>query len=257
MTTTPFTEIDYLSEARGRVGEQFKNKPVFDAYIKLAVDSLAELQSVFKDLMQLRSIETATGEQLNLIGRLVGQDRTLVNYNVFPFFGFDGAASAETFGTLSDSTLGGVFRSKDQEEGSSSTVDDETYRFLIKARIIANSTNATPEDIISGLNFITGNANCTIIEQPNAHITLEIQNNLTDFQSYFIRGLSNQGGIVPVPIGVTVDYVMFDGEYFGFAEDDNAIGFAETIGGYGLDYGEGYGEFTIDPSTGGYFSILS
>ena len=102
MTTNAFTEIDYLPQGRGRVTQQFKDKPVFDAYLKLALDALNEIQNVYKDLMQLRSINTATGVQLDQIGNIVGQSRTLVNYNAFPYFGFDGAASAETFGTISD-----------------------------------------------------------------------------------------------------------------------------------------------------------
>ena len=95
MTTNAFTEIDYLAEGRGRVTEQFKNKPVFDAFLKLVMDYLNELQTVYKDLMQLRSINTATGAQLDLIGNIVGQPRTLVNYDAFPYFGFDGATAAK------------------------------------------------------------------------------------------------------------------------------------------------------------------
>lgn len=254
MTTNTFTDIDYLSQGRGRVTEQFKNKPVFDAYLKLALDALNDIQGVYKDLMQLRSIETATGSQLDLIGEIVGQERTLVNYNAFPYFGFDGATAAETFGTVSDSSVGGVFRSVDQEEGSSSSVDDETYRFLIKARIIANTTRATPEAIIAGLNFVTGNANTALVEQPNAHLTIEVQNNLTDFQAYFLQGLSDQGSIVPVPICVTVDYVFFEESYFGMYEDPTAQPLTGYSTGYGLAYGEAYGKSTIEG--GGYIAEL-
>jgi hypothetical protein len=238
------------------VTEQFKNKPVFDAYLKLAFDALNGVQAVYKDLMQLRSIETATGNQLDLIGEIIGQPRTLVNYNAFPYFGFDGATAAETFGTISDSTIGGVFRSVNQEEGSSSSVDDETYRFLIKCRIIANTTRATPEAIITGLNFITGNTNSGVVEQPNAHITIEIQNNLTDLQAYFLQGLSQIGSIIPVPIGVAVDYVFFEDEYFGFLEDPNAATLSTLVGGYGYIYGESYGEISADSNVGGYVSNL-
>ena len=254
MTTNAFTEIDYLAEGRGRVTEQFKNKPVFDAFLKLVMDYLNELQIVYKDLMQLRSINTATGAQLDLIGNIVGQPRTLVNYNAFPYFGFDGATGAEPFGTLSDSTVGGVFRSRLQEEGSSATVDDETYRFIIKARIIANSTRATPQAIIDGLNFITGNTTSRLVEQPNAHVTLEIQNTLTDFQRYFLTGLSSQGSIVPVPISVAVEYVFFEESYFGMYEDPTAQPLAGYSTGYGLAYGEAYGKSTIEG--GGYIAEL-
>lgn len=256
MTTNAFTEVDYLSQGRGRVTEQFKNKPVFDAYLKLIMDSLNELQGVYKDLMQLRSIDTAVGAQLDLIGDIVGQPRTLVNYDAFPYFGFDGATAAQTFGTTSDSTIGGLFRSVNQEEGAAAEVDDETYRFLIKARIIANTTRATPEAIISGINFVTGNANTTLVEQPFAHITLEVQNNLTDFQAYFLKGLSDQGSIIPIPIGVTVDYVFFEEEYFGFYEDPNALGLIDPITGYGHGYGTSYGELDESTLVGGYISDL-
>lgn len=235
MTTNAFTEIDYLPQGRGRVTQQFKDKPVFDAYLKLALDALNEIQNVYKDIMQLRSIDTATGVQLDQIGNIVGQSRTLVNYNAFPYFGFDGAASAETFGTISDSTVGGVFRSVNQSEGSSSSVGDETYRFLIKARIIANTTRATPEAIIAGLNFITSNTTTALVEQGNAHITVEVQNTLTDFQKYFLRGLSEQGSIIPIPISVTSTYVFFEEDYFGFNNDPNAlplIGLGDSGGGW-------------------------
>lgn len=254
MTINSFSEVDYLTETLGRVTEQFKGKPIYAAFINIVMQQILELQQAFKDLKQLRSIDTASGEQLDVIGRLVGQERTLVNYDVFPYFGFNGATGAETFGTVTDPAIGGVFKSYLQQEGSSATVDDETYRFLIKARIIANTTKATPEAVISGLNFITSNANCSVIEQPNAHITLEIQDNLTDFQKYFLQGLSNQGSIVPIPIGVAVDYVYFNENYFGFNEDSNANGFAKATGGYGFSYGSSYGSFTT--SGGGYLSQI-
>lgn len=249
-----FVEVDYLAEGRGRYTEQFKDKAVYDAYLKIVLDQLNVLQTSFKELMQLRSLETATGSQLDLIGKLVGQDRTLVNYNAFPYFGFDGAASAETFGTVSDPTIGGVFRSVQQQEGSAATVDDETYRFIIKARIIANTTRATPQAVIDGLNFITGNTTSGVVEQPNAHVTIEIQNTLTDFQRYFLTGLSQQGSIIPIPIGVAVEYVFFEEEYFGFAEDPNALGLAGYSEGYGLAYGAAYGKSTSDG--GGYIAEL-
>jgi hypothetical protein len=254
MPTNAFTEVDYLSEGRGRYTEQFKDKPVFDAYLRLAFNALNELQDTFKDLMQLRSIDTATGVQLDLIGKLIGQPRSLVNYTAFPFFGFDGSSGAETFGTLSDASLGGLFRSKDQEEGGAAVVDDTTYRFLIKARIAANTSTATPEAVISGLNFITDNSNTTIVEQPDAHLQIEVENTLTDLQAYFLTGLSNEGSIVPVPIGVTVDFVFFEPEYFGFLEDPNAQALANLAGGYGGDYGESYGGAFIEG--GGWLADL-
>lgn len=257
METNTFTSVDYLSQGRDRVGEQFKNKAVFDAYLKLAMDALNEVQASYKDLMQLRSLDTARGSQLDLIGSIVGQPRTLIDYTALPFFGYEGAPSAQSFGSSTDATVGGIWRGSNQTEGGAATLDDETYRFLIKCRIIANTTRATPEAIIAGLNFITGNTNSSVIEQPNAHITIELQDNLTDLQSYFIRGLSAQGSIVPIPIGVTVDYVLFAGDYFGFLEDMNASTLSTLTGGYGSSYGQNYGVASADESIGGTLATIS
>ena len=37
MTTNAFTEIDYLAEGRGRVTEQFKNKPVHSSTVRIYI----------------------------------------------------------------------------------------------------------------------------------------------------------------------------------------------------------------------------
>lgn len=256
MTVNTYNEIDYLAQARERYTGFFKDKPVFDAYVSVLMVEIEELQHTFKDLIQLRSIDSAVGEQLDLLGRIVGQDRTLINYYSFPYFGFDGATGAETFGSVYDSSIGGVFRSVYQDEGAAATVDDETYRFLLKARIIANTTRATPDAVISGINFITGNTNTTILEEPNAHLVIETQDNMTTFQKYFLMGLSSQGSIVPVPIGVTVEYAFFEEDYFGFEEDTSARGFTELATGYGLGYGLGYGAASSDSTIGGYIAKL-
>lgn len=207
MTDNVFSTTNYLSVSKGRYTEQFKDKPFFNAYLKIVLNEMMELQKSFRQLMIERSLDTAYGSQLDIIGALVGQERVLLDFTAFPFFGFDGAVAAQTFGSLSN-TSGGIFKSKTQSLGTTNVVDEETYRFLIKARIAANNSSGTPEDIIAGINFMTGNTTTVLEELGNAKIRLTIQNTLTDLQKYFLQGLSSVGSIVPVPIGVSVEYVF-------------------------------------------------
>ena len=102
------TEVDYLTQARSRYTQQFKNKPIFDAHINIFITEITEIQDMLQDLIGLRSLETAVGSQLDMIGAIVGQPRALVNFTLFPFFGFDGASQAQTFGSLYDAALGGT-----------------------------------------------------------------------------------------------------------------------------------------------------
>lgn len=201
----PFVETDFLQEAKRRFTEQFKDKPVFEAYIKIVTDELEELQQVYKDLMQLRDLDSAVGTQLDNIGAIVGQPRVLVDYSLFTYFGFDGAAQSETFGTLSDSGIGGYFKSLADPEGESLEVDDDTYRFLIRARIAANKSDTTPQGVIDALNFILDTDDCTIEEVGNAHLIIKYTVTLTPLQEYFLRGVSDIGSIIPLPICVSYE----------------------------------------------------
>jgi hypothetical protein len=198
-------EVDYLSQARSRYTQQFKNKPVFDAHIKIFIDEILELQDTFQDLIGLRSLETAVGAQLDMIGAIVGQPRALVDFSLFPFFGFDGASQAQTFGSLYDAALGGTWKSISDSEGASFEVDDDTYRFIIKARIVANISNTTPQGVIDAVNYIVGRTDSSIVEMGNAHLKIKHHATLTTLQEYFLRGLSSIGSIIPLPICVSYE----------------------------------------------------
>ncbi len=63
-----FNTVDYLEEARDRVTQQFKDQDIFDRYLQILLINNTELQDVIKDLMQKRSIDTAEGVQLDIIG---------------------------------------------------------------------------------------------------------------------------------------------------------------------------------------------
>lgn len=217
------TEVDYLTQARSRYTQQFKNKPIFDAHINIFITEVTEIQDMLQDLIGLRSLETAVGSQLDMIGAIVGQPRVLVDFSLFPFFGFDGASEAQTFGSLYDASLGGTWKSISDSEGASFEVDDDTYRFIIKARIVANISNTTPQGVIDAVNYIVGRSDSSIEEMGNAHLKIIHYAALTDLQEYFLRGLSSIGSIIPLPICVSY-------------EIENI-----TLG-YGHSYGYSYGK---------------
>jgi hypothetical protein len=199
------TEVDYLTQARSRYTQQFKNKPIFDAHINIFITEITEIQDMLQDLIGLRSLETAVGSQLDMIGAIVGQPRVLVDFSLFPFFGFDGASQAQTFGSLYDAALGGTWKSISDSEGASFEVDDDTYRFIIKARIVANISNTTPQGVIDAVNYIVGRSDSSIVEMGNAHLKIKHHATLTTLQEYFLRGLSSIGSIIPLPICVSYE----------------------------------------------------
>lgn len=218
MAINPFDVEEYIEVARTRVTEQFKDAPVFDRYMQLLIQGLYEIELVFKDLMQLRSIDTAVGAQLDLLGNIVGQDRNIASKS---------------------------FVSPTNPSGNI-TLDDATYRVVIKSRIRKNISVATPEDVISAASFILSEIGGTQVEtrivEGNAAASIYLGRKLTDLEKALIKGYYTRDyldGLLPRPLGVRFNsYISFQsGNFFAFKEVKGAKGFGSrfiegTNGGY-------------------------
>lgn len=264
MATPDFTTVDYLDEARDRVTFQFENKPTIDRFIQLLVSQQQELQSVFQDLLQKRSIDEATGAQLDIIGEIVGQPRELISVDLFNFFGFDGALKADSFGDVSNPLLGSKFYDFGTPLGGNVLLDDETYRLFIKSKILKNNTTSTPEEFIQFINLLFGTTTTYISEGPEAEFIVFFGRPLTTFEQNLLNYVSNSQGypsrLIPKTVGVGIGFGVFaENDYFGFQGAPGAQGFGD-IGtgtfGWGDDWGNHFGESNYVAVDGGYFSEL-
>ena len=229
-----FNTVDYLEEARERVTEQFKGQDIFDRYLQILLINNTELQSVIKDLMQKRSIDTAEGVQLDLIGEIVGQKRELIDTALLKYFAFDGYPDAQTYGDLNDESIGGVFYSLGDPLAGNTLLNDDQYRLFIKAKIIKNSTNVTPNQFLSFLSFVFGSPVNMIIAEGGAEFTALVGKNLTSFERTLLTYVSSVNGyssrFVPKPVGVKVNFGSFNYEnYFGFLGAPNAKGYGTLV----------------------------
>lgn len=235
----PFEVKDYLAEAQARVTEQFKSsteengiKKVFGKYLELMIASQLEIQQTIKDLMQLRSIDTATGAQLDVIGRIVGQERELVAAELYEYFGFQGATGAQSFGQYGTS-FGGYFKSESTPSGKNVPLDDDNYRKYIKAKIFKNITASTPEEFISVVNAIFNTTQAYILEGQEAQFTLYFGRPITDFEKSLLNYISYKQSyptrLLPKTVGVSMTL-----DYSGIPDFTGGVG-------YGMSYGTSYG----------------
>lgn len=260
---TPFTEVDYLTEARDRITQQWVDKDIIDRYLQLLIDQQDSIQQVFKDLIQKRSIDEATGATLDIIGEIVGQPRELISADLFNFFGFQGALKADTFGDFGVVNVGSKFYDFGQPLGGNVLLDDETYRLFIKAKILKNRTASTPEEFLAFVNFLFGTATTAIIAEGDAEYTVLFGRELSAFEQVLLNYVSTSQGypsrLIPKTVGVRINFGWFLADnYFGFQGAPGAKGFGEFVGtfGYGLGYGVGYGDSDFSMAGGGYFSEL-
>lgn len=226
----PFEIKDYLVEARSRVTEQFKDKVVFDKYVQLLTSSGINIQLVLQDLMQKRSLDTAVGAQLDLLGTIVGQGRMLVNVDIFQFFGFDVVPNSLGFGTLGDPSVGGIFYDANNPRFGNIELNDDLYRLLIKAKIAKNSTRATPEDTMRFANFVFNTEGSTIQDEGGAAFLLMVGKQLSAIErsllTYIDKTSEYNSYLLPKPVGVKVSFGNFDyNSFFAFSDVPNAKGF--------------------------------
>lgn len=208
-----FQEIDFLNEARGRVTEQFKNKDVFDRYLQLLISEQVELQMHLRDLMQLRSIDTASGKQLDIIGEIVGRPRGLIYGADTKFFGMVDQPPYPTntgsFGSLTDAQAGSVFWSQGTPLSGTRTPTDEEYRLLLKAKIIKNTTRSTPEDTIQAFKFLFTTGQATIDEYAPARVRIGIGKLLSPLEKGLLFEFEGTGGLLPKTAGVQYEFLEF------------------------------------------------
>lgn len=268
MATNEFVVEDYLATARDRTTEQFKleSSPIFDKYIQLLISGFQDIEEVYKQLMQLRSIDTAVGAQLDILGNIIGQDRELLAADLFDFFGMQGALNSFPMGDLSDPAIGGIFYSYGTDLGGNIALDDDTYRIFIKAKIFKNSTTSTPEDFITAVKIILNIDQVAIISDGDGQATVLFGRQLTPYERIIIQYISYSQGypsrLLPKTIGVRINFGEFiQNKYFGFADSPGAKGFGDLSGnyGYGLGYGLNYGQsdYTQDfNKNGGTFASI-
>lgn len=236
-----FAISDYVNQARARITEQFRGKPVMDKYLRLILSGILDAQEVLRQLQQQRSIDTAVGAQLDVIGEIVGRPRGLVFSELFNYFGFQGAPLADSFGSLTDPTAGAPWYSLGGARGISRPPSDEEYRLILKAKIIKNRTLSRPEDVIAAYQFLFGTGKVTLEQIGPASVRIGIGKILSTVERGLLFNLEGAGNLLPKTIGVAYSYSEFAADRV-FATE-------------GYPGGVGVGDLN-DPNSGGIVSNL-
>tara|TARA_B100001057_G_scaffold71365_2_gene65575 strand:- start:7468 stop:8211 length:744 start_codon:yes stop_codon:yes gene_type:complete len=176
------------------------------------------------DIQDILSIDSS--KNLNLIGRVIDQDRTVIVDQKMEVvrFGVDKITTylnqsqygRSQYGNAQYSrsfTVEAKHRSGDSSSRSSaksikddSGLSDEYYRHLLRAKVSKNNSEATYDGIISAVKFIAPGADIVeIIDSEDMTFGIRIYGKISGVE----RNILNQKGIIPEPQGV---------KYNGYAE---------------------------------------
>ena len=194
---------------------QYRTKPKALGTIRAIY---SETDNTFRNIIQVAdilNIDKATGYALDLVGRHVGVFRVLPT-----------AIAKEYFGWLEDDTalsfnVGEFYRNGDALHASV-VLNDNDYRFFIKARITKNYQNGEISNIVNSIKFIIGEHGNIIDAQD---MTMNVLVNSDQLNSITLYAISKMDILVR-PVGVMYQYiVLINNEPFGFSNDNVSFGF--------------------------------
>ncbi len=110
------------------------DSPNYMEYVQCFLDEFDELFYQTELVATSRYLETATGAQLDVIGVILGQARSVVLPTVW--FGFQGVEDVDGMADEVTPNNGGIFQSEESEGFVTTPLDNETYRKLLKAKAL-------------------------------------------------------------------------------------------------------------------------
>lgn len=211
---------DYLA----LITEPHRGKYRFGATVSLSVEPLVAMQALLSGLPEAFDIDEAIGAQLDVDGEWIGRTRRVEYQLPTPWFSFDDPARGYGSGIWFDPN-----NPSDLPDYGLASLDDETYRRLLKAKIVANRWDGTIEQATAALQEFFGPTGTRIFITDHQDMTMSVYaaGVVPDLVSLSILA----AGYLPFkPAGVSVSYGVVStttpAPLFGFdIENEYVAGF--------------------------------
>ena len=173
------------------ITSEYQNSGNFLIWVSALLNKGFDISTLLDTLDTNFDIDNAVGSQLDMLGSIVGERRTV---------GFQPSNSL------------------------SPVLDDNTYRILLKAKIARNQWNGKIDGLQSIWATLFPAGKIIIIDNQNMTVNIAISGTF----SSIVEDLIQNGYIVPRPQGVLVNYSFGTMPFFGFDRQDFYISGFDT-----------------------------
>jgi hypothetical protein len=153
---TPY--IDHITLEHG-------NKPKFVSMVEATVQPFADTLSLYKIIPLLYDVDTAQGQQLDVVGEWVGVSRYLTLPLAGVYFAFD---------TVDVGFDAGVWKGPYDPETGLTALPDEFYRLVIKAKILNNNWDGSKDQVYVLADIIFGSQGFTYYIEDNGDMSINL-----------------------------------------------------------------------------------
>lgn len=170
---------------------QYKGKTTAEALAQMVVDLKGEITPAIDWVTDSYDIDNNTGVNLDVIGRIVDRDRSLVTSYEFEVYECNDTGEYE----CGDDSVQCSY----EDLSGDSDLNDEYYRLLLWSKIAKNNSDATIDDILTILNVALPDLDVQRLSDSEAmSFSIEFYGVITNIQRDFMLS----GDIVPRPQGV-------------------------------------------------------
>lgn len=211
---------DRVAQAKGLLIQQYKESSNLKGLVGAFATQLQGVETENSNLLNKRGLDTAEGVNLDVIGKIVVLSRPFTDPDPEDIFTFENPSDiGKGFTDILQTQVGGYYIGLDPIDNQK--YSDSLYRFILRAKIIYNTTKATLQDMHAYAAFVFG-VESIILERVGA-IDLNIARPIGKQEQAIIEAT------FPVAAGVRIGTLAFSTEEgaFGFTGDERNGGFGD------------------------------
>lgn len=201
-----------------RIYAQYRDKPKAVKWFNITSDIAQPVVDTYETIRRMYNIDLNSGEQLNIIGRVVGESREFIANVVFDVQQCNADGDNECGDPLVQCSATSI--------AADDVLSDTYFRLLLKSRIIRNNSETTIRDILDAITFIAPDIDIVRV-QDNEDMSFSIE--FSGLANPIVRDLLTGGRITPKPQGVRFNGFL---ELFGYAECGDTSAQCNTDGEY-------------------------
>lgn len=218
---------NYKEIAHSRLTDRHRSDEAFLAILDTLIEIKDQRQNQYLSIADtFLDIDKSVGKNLDVIGRLIGEERTLVNFIDRAYFGFIGARLSKPY------DIGYWYSLYKNKYGTLRTLTDDEYRRVLKARVIKNSSDSGRNSFLEVLNVLSKNTASIVTEgEDNTAISVEVED-YDGLVSYYLSKYKNDRNLIPVPLGrrLNITYKDINVKFFGFDGEEFTDNYGFMVG---------------------------
>lgn len=196
---------------------QFVGKPRLEALVRSLQVPINVLDAALYQVSRSHDLNTAIGAQLDGIGSILGQPRTINAAIYIAFFGYSSQPATTGYGKA-------PYRRFNEAYKTTAQLNDADYRTILRLKIVLNNAHGTHADILTAAQVMFDEPNILVETLLNGNVWIQIPKKISASDTIY----DEAKGFIPKAAGVGLKIFDYAGPaVFGYAGKSNAVGYGK------------------------------